>query len=468
MFSRTPARGKGGQRESERITMNTIEERKMFLKALNNGRTDKIVLKNGSSKLYFDFQYNGRIEKASGLAFSVDNAIKARTILDEMVLEIQAGNFCFSSRFPEASLVSKTLHIQQERNITKKRPDQITIKEFVYGCHGFDGWISANLPTFSAEVQKRYLADTEYWIIPLYGDLTFSELTGDILHQSLSQLTYKKSDKKLMSGKRKRNILTPLSRIWKCARSKYSWRDLDDPFQYLEDNTYLPRIIEKPTRMLLPSELFKLLKHMDIYNRNIAVLMALTGMIASEILGLRKEDIRLKVSKPIIKICNKIVGENESKNLKTDYRPRNLNITKNIKEKLDYFLSESPDEYVFTKPDGTRYSHDNFREAWELAFVKAELEYVRPYSLRHCFAGWSKFVNIQLSWLQSMMGHGSLEMLYTRYGHHVDGLEDERESIIEFFGLDYLRLGKAPMATTIAKVAKARQNASKPANKKAA
>ena len=53
-----------------------------------------------------------------------------------------------------------------------------------------------------------------------------------------------------------------------------------------------------------------------------------------------------------------------------------------------------------------------------------------------------------------MMGHSTLEMLFKRYGRSRFRLVDDRESIIEFFWVDYLRLGNASVINLFAKAAK--------------
>ena len=464
MVSRTPARyGKGGQRESELGMISRIEQ-KAFLKTLNAGKRDKIVLKFGSNNLYFDFNYNGRQEKSTGRVFSIDNALLARKELDEIMGAIQAGTFCFAARFPEASIVARTLHTQQESHNVKRRPGQITIAEFIVI------WMTESLPLLPVNQQKDYLRDINYWLIPLYGHLTFAEFTGHALHVSLGKYRRgKKENGSPLSGIRVKNIFTPLRLIWNSATSKYGWKkELDNPFDYLTDNRIGPKREENPTRSLLFAEYENVRQHLGEYDYQIAEIKALTGMIDSEMAGLRKSDIFFNHAKPYLHIRNKIVRDVESDELKTDFRPRMMHITNRIRQVLEYFLAQSPDNYVFTQQDGTKFQGEDFRKAWAKAMAAAGIEYVRPYCLRHCFSGWSKSVDIQLSWLQSMMGHASLELLFKRYGHHQFGHEDERDSIIKFFGVDYLRLGESPIIINLAKAAKAANYPSPKAHKKAA
>lgn len=456
MLTRTPTCSKGGTSASE-DSVKKQDDRRMFLKTLNAGKSGRIVFKAGTEKLYYDFRYQGkRHEKTTGLVFTVDNAVEARKNLDEMMNKIQAGTFCYAANFPNSDLVSKTLHTQQEMNSKQKRPDQITIRTYIEGTPANDykdGWLNTSLPGFDPDVQFAYQRDINYWILPLYGDLTFAELSGDKLYNSMKDFTVHRKGEPL-SGIRIKTIFTPLDRILKSARSKYKWRDLEDPIQYLKDNGLAPKRIDKPLRQLLFREFIAVRSHLNVYHQHIATFMALTGMIASELAGLRKTDLFMDYAKPYLYICNKIIEGNESENLKTHCRKREQHITRQIRNELEFFITQSPDNYVFTKTDGTPYCHEDFTKEWKKAMKLAGIRYVKPYVLRHCFAGWSKIIGIELSWLQHMMGHSTMDMLFTRYGRHKFGLEDDRESIIEFFGMDYLRLGNASSGITFAKVAK--------------
>jgi integrase len=460
MVSQTPARKKGGTRESEQD--------------INQGKAGRIVTKSGTDNLYYDFGYGGeRQVKTTRLAFSADNAQKARATLDEIMEKIVAGTFCYAAYFPDANPAAITRNTQLESRNKAKRPDQITIRQFIGEKGDTDCWRSETLPSFPKAQQHDYERDIDFWLLPLYGEMTFAELTGHALHMSLPRFTKRRKDgAEPLTGIRIKNIFTPFMFIWKSARSKYQWQDLENPFQYLTDNRVGPKRVENPTPALLFSEFEVLRSHLDEYEQHIANIKALTGMIDSEMAGLRKMDIFLGAKTPYLHIRNKkLANGSESDELKTDFRPRQMYITMLIRDELDYFMSQSPDEYVFTRADGSAFLGENFRQSWKKAFEAAGMEYIRPYCLRHSFAAWSKILGIELSWLQDMMGHASLEMLFKRYGRHKFGLEDDRESIIEFFGMDYLRLGNASalsMFAKVAKVAHADQGEEKSGRKKAA
>lgn len=47
-------------------------------------------------------------------------------------------------------------------------------------------------------------------------------------------------------------------------------------------------------------------------------------------------------------------------------------------------------------------------------------------------------IGLDINKLEALMGHGSKEMIYTRYGKYVQGLERDKASIIDYFGEDFL------------------------------
>ena len=69
---------------------------------------------------------------------------------------------------------------------------------------------------------------------------------------------------------------------------------------------------------------------------------------------------------------------------------------------------------------------------------KVRVPYVRPYVMRHTFAGWALVVGIHKNKLVNLMGHGSKKMVFEVYGKYVKYIEKDRDKILEFFGSDFL------------------------------
>ena len=73
-------------------------------------------------------------------------------------------------------------------------------------------------------------------------------------------------------------------------------------------------------------------------------------------------------------------------------------------------------KYIFLTKDGDRMNPDHYRKVvWILALKKAGLEYRPPIQTRHTFATMMLSEGEDIGWVQHMLGHSSLQMIFTRY-----------------------------------------------------
>jgi integrase len=225
-----------------------------------------------------------------------------------------------------------------------------------------------------------------------------------------------------------------LRAIWEDACEEHRW-ELSDPFAYLKK--YLPERSEKKPEVFRFDEWIKIIEYIDPFYRPIAETMIMTGMIGSEIAGLRKEDVRPDQ----IVIQNSIVRKHEKSDLKNKYRKRSLPITEALRKRLNSVISRSDGDYVFTMKSGRSFDIDSFRKnPWTSAFKKAGIAYKIPYTMRHTFAAWSLTMGVDMNRLENLMGHGSKQMLYEVYGKYVEGLETDAGKILDYYGKDFKRL----------------------------
>ena len=174
---------------------------------------------------------------------------------------------------------------------------------------------------------------------------------------------------------------------------------------------------------------------MDPFFRPHAEFMIMTGVIASEMAGLRRGDI----SAGYITIQNSIVRGHEKEALKTAYRFRRIPITAEIRKRLDAVMTGTDGKYVFKMKSGIPFRESSFRNnVWIPAFKKAGVEYKVPYTTRHTFTAWCSIIGKSKDKVVRLMGHGSKEMVDRVYGHYREGLEEDAISILEYFGLDFV------------------------------
>lgn len=395
--------------------------------------------KKGSKKLYVDFYLHGfRVVKSTGLDDTEENRLEAEEILRGLMKKRAEGTLIFAKAFPGASNEEKALHAKFEGREYRPEPQNVNFGKYVRE------WKDKIWANYSSENKKDdYEQVIDDWLLPYFGSMNFDDFTGVVLQMFIGQLRWRSGKNKgnPLSGSRVRNILIPLRAIWRSARSKYRWTFLEDPFVYVNDEKAIPRKATRTPAVFRFAEWNRILTAMDPFYIPIAEIMILTGMIGSEMAGLRKMDIVGNV----IHVVNSIVPRRKSKErrekeeLKNEFRSRDLRITKAIRRRLDIVIARSSSDYVFTMKDGSPFDPNNFCQgAWETAFRRAKLPYKKPYTTRHSFAAWSLTIRIDPNRLVYLMGHNSKKMIYETYGEYVEGLEEDFGFIRDYFGDDFI------------------------------
>ncbi len=202
---------------------------------------------------------------------------------------------------------------------------------------------------------------------------------------------------------------------------------------------HLPKKKKRVVEVFRFAEWLAIMDAVDEYFKPVTKLMVLTGLMASEIAGIKPGCIR----DGYLNIEYKIVKGKGADELKTDYRIRRIKITKAIHEILVKAIIDIKGENLFTLPDGRPFSAEKFqRLVWKRALEQAGIAYRKPYTTRHTFAAWSLTLGTDPNRLVSLMGHASKQMVYEVYGKYTQGLEEDREDILGYFGHDFLTRGK--------------------------
>lgn len=404
-----------------------------------------VVTKQGSPYLYLDFTRSGvRTEISTKMVDNDDNRQIAARVLGATLAQIETGEFRFADTFPFASRRLLELHSRLEDSPFIIESERMTFGDYVGHSEDAKGSWRARIVAKYESVSRQvdYNSAINSRLLPFFGNLTFRQITGVKIEEFILSSVCLKGKRKgeALSGSSIRNLLTVLDVILVSARTEHLL-DLPDPMDYI-------RQAQKKKRKIIPKrnknapEVFRfgawqiLLAAMPLFFRAIAELFLLTGMMPSEVAGLRKSDI----DGDYIRVRNK-VARVEKEELKNEYRVRDIPITAALRRILATLMERSPSacKYVVTMPDGARYCHWKFSDEWRSAFETAGIPYFRPYAMRHTFAAWAMSLGIDINKLERLMGHASKEMLFETYGKYVDGLEDDHDAIFGLLGRDFLR-----------------------------
>ncbi len=398
-----------------------------------------IIRKNGSKKLYVLFYYfNRRVEKTTGLNDTPKNREKVRAWLDRVIEKRDAGKLVFAEAFPGASEAEKATFAKLEGWQYNPEPRDILLGEYLQAWYR-DVW--SHYPEGTKKDDYRLIID--YWLVPYFGELTFFQISGVEIQKFIASLKWKKGVKQgqPLSKARAKNILIPLRTIWNDACDQYRWV-LHNPFTNLRK--HLPKTQPKRREGFRYDEWMEFLSHVDPWYQPVVELMILTGMINSEIAGLRKSDIR----PDYILVQHTIVRGVEHDTPKTVYRIRKIPITQAIRQRLDILTQRATGELVVTTKTGTIFRPANFlKDVWTKAGKASGITDKVPYSLRHTFAAWALTLRVDPNRLVRLMGHGSKKMIYEVYGDYIEGVEEDFWQILAYYGQDFAqpKMKQAPI-----------------------
>lgn len=390
-----------------------------------------IIRKPGSKMLYILFYYHGRrVEKSTGLPDLPANRKKARIWLDRQMEQIEAGKFVFAEAFPGAPEEEKAYFSKLEGWHYAPEPRDVLFGDYIRH------WKEIIWQHFDSHLKKLdYQVVIDYWLLPHFAEIPFSQITSVEIQKFMATFKWKKGKHagKLLSKARAKNILSVLRTVFNDAADEYQWANIPDPFRNAKK--HLPKTPPKPREVFRIDDWMEIVRHIHPWYRPMIEVMVMTGMIHSEIAGLRKSDIR---NDQLI-IQNSIVLDVESDVLKSQYRRRKIPITRAIRQRLDEAINRTDSEYVFALSNGKLYRREGFIErVWRKALTAAGVPYQPPYSMRHTFAAWSLTLRMDPLRLVRLMGHGSKQMVFETYGNYVEGLEQDTLLILEYFGRDFI------------------------------
>lgn len=359
------------------------------------GRRKGTVKARGNS-IQFSFYYKGeRIRATLPLTPTKTHMQTAENMMSAIQNDIVFDRFNLAKHFPDHPLVKK---YQPASHI--KISDQL------------ETWLEHKQGQITLSTLRDYRSAVNFHLIPVFGDLSLSELTTAHVRNWLFSLD--------ISNQRKNNILIPLRAIF------------DDAYaDELIDRNPLDRIKQLPRKSPEPDpfsrhEMELILGACDGQIRNIFRFAFWTGLRTSELIALQWSDINLKQNSVYIRRVRTRTGDKPIP--KTDSSIRKIELLapalQALKDQKQFTYDLGTD--IFLNPQtNLPWKHDGplRKTAWTPALEKAGVPYRKPYSTRHTYASLMLSNNVNPMLVAKQMGHKDWGMLRKVYGRWLPDTE---------------------------------------------
>ncbi len=233
-------------------------------------------------------------------------------------------------------------------------------------------------------------------VLPFFGNMQIESVNIPAVERFIDTLE--------CGPKRVNNILVPVRSIFKYAkRHGYVVKNPMDDIDNLkvEPADIYPLDIEEVQAVITAT---------PVHYQPFIIMAFFTGLRFGELAALKWNHVNLK--RKLILVRETLVYGEEGRT-KTTKSKRDVDMLIPVYDALN-FLKKG--KYVFRDREGALMTPDHFREViWKPALVKAEVHYRPPIQTRHTFATLMIDAGEDLGWVQRMMGHGSLQMIFTRY-----------------------------------------------------
>jgi len=275
-------------------------------------------------------------------------------------------------------------------------------------------WASVHKTLVRHSTWRDYVSSMNGHILPHFKDVPITEITYADIMKFRSQLK--------VGAKRANNIMVPMKSVFDFAH-----RD-----GIIKDNVLhkIKRLTEEApeVRPFTLDEINRILDAVNPWYRPYLAVAFFTGMRAGEQNGLIWSDyLEDMPTGPQIYICRTYVYGKDGKP-KTKKSKRHINCLPQV---LDALVEQRKltgnKKHIFLTANGRRMTPDHIRkEVWIPALEKAGIDYRPPLQTRHTFATMMLSVGEDVGWIQNMLGHSSLQMIYQRYyawipKPHLDG-----------------------------------------------
>jgi integrase len=262
-------------------------------------------------------------------------------------------------------------------------------------------WSKIKEKEIKESTMRDYRSSMNLYILPKFGNTPIRKISYLDVDRFKSELD--------CSPKRINNILVPMRSVFKMA---FKSGIVDDNIMLKVDNLRSDPPIINP---LTPVEVKRVLENVHSHYREFFTTAFFTGMRFGEMAALKKKNVNL--DRGIVRICETLVYgvQGRPKTMKSN---REIDLLPPVIDALRREIADphNKSEYVFLDLSGKPMTPDHVRNVvWKPALIKSGIEYRPPMQTRHTFATMMIDAGEDIGWVQRMLGHSSLQMIYTKY-----------------------------------------------------
>jgi len=262
-------------------------------------------------------------------------------------------------------------------------------------------WSKIKEKEIKESTMRDYRSSMNLYILPKFGNTPIRKISYLDVDRFKSELD--------CSPKRINNILVPMRSVFKMA---FKSGIVDDNIMLKVDNLRSDPPIINP---LTPVEVKRVLENVHSHYREFFTTAFFTGMRFGEMAALKKKNVNL--DRGIVRICETLVYgvQGRPKTMKSN---REIDLLPPVIDALRRQIADphNKSEYVFLDLSGKPMTPDHVRNVvWKPALIKSGIEYRPPMQTRHTFATMMIDAGEDIGWVQRMLGHSSLQMIYTKY-----------------------------------------------------
>lgn len=342
-----------------------------------------------------------------------------------------------SPRKKDAERFLTTVQAQLVSGTYQERP-AIMFAEFA------ESWLTeCAAPSIKASTLRSYECLVRNRLIPHFGPRKLSEITPQAVQSYMSE--------RLAQGMTAKTALNHLVLLKTILKQAVEW---DYIVKNPADHVKRPKSEHREMDFLHPAEIRAFLDVLDAPYRALFTTAILTGMRLGELLALQWGDIDWRSRTLHVR---RSVYRNQFVSPKSRRSVRAIGMSPTLRDVLRLHRVATPPnplDLVFPSESAGFLDQANLRNrVFASALTRAGLRKIRIHDLRHTFASLLIHDGENLKYVQTQLGHASIQTTVDRYGHLMPdaylGASERLDATI--FGDDTAQSGDKPVTNVLAK-----------------